>query len=490
MANNNDWTRFCESEPLAKSGAIQPHGGLLHLTDHALITHASANLASFFPCNPQTMPGEDLPAPLAAILHPTLTNLGQVPGSRVEVFDVHLSEQSSLDIVVSRSSEGIVLEFSEHAHRFIRTPAHSIPMRTPASAQEATELHQRIAALLNEVTGFDRVMIYVFREDGDGEVLAEARSAHVVGSYLGLRFPASDIPLIARNLYKKNPWRLIPDSQATSVPLISQNAPPPDLTWSDLRSVSPVHQSYLANMGVRASLSLPIMLGSQLWGLIACHHAESRVLPLKIMRTASQITHHYSLVISTWVAESKMRLVAKLDNHFLKMRNAIELQEDLLSAMPDIADILFGLFDATGMAIRLGNVWAHMGDSPNALTLEVLSTSFEQLPDESIVFTDSLVHRYPSLGEMPVAGALAIKMRTRKNQCLQIWLFRRELVQDVQWGGNPNKPVELQEGKLHVAPRQSFEKWVEKRKDYCSQWLPENHLAAKRLRQFLLKFLG
>jgi len=487
---NTDWTRQCEAEPLALSGAIQAHGGLLHITDQALITHASANLASYFACQPETLPGQVLPAPLEAVLHPALATLNKAPGSRVELFDVAMAERHSVDIVVSRSSQGSVVEFSAHDHRHIPNQPHSLLMRTPSSAQESLDLHQRIADLLNNITGFNRVMIYAFREDGDGEVLAEARNTDVYGSYLGLRFPGSDIPQIARNLYKKNPWRLIPDSQAASVPLLSRAAAVPDLTWSDLRSVSPVHQSYLANMGVRASLSLPIMVGSELWGLIACHHAEPRVLPLKVMRAASQISKHYSMLISTSVAESRMRLIDRLDNVYAAMREVILLQGGLMSVMPDIAPALFDLFGVSGLAIRIGNVWAHTGDTPNASTLEKLSSSYEQAPGESIVFIDSLARAYPALGAMPVAGALAIKMHTRDDQCLQVWLFRRELLHEVQWGGNPHKPVESQDGKLGIAPRQSFEKWTEKRKNYCSQWLQENQLAAKRLRQLLFQLFS
>jgi len=482
---NTDWTHQCEAEPLSFSGAIQAHGGLLHITDQGLITHASANLARFFPCAPESLPGQAVPEQVNTVLQPALSTLGQAPGSRVELLDIGISERPTIDIVVSRSSQGIVLEFSEHDQHHVRVPAHSVPMRTPANTQTADELHRRIATRLNEVTGFNRVMIYAFREDGDGEVLAEARNADVYGSYQGLRFPASDIPLIARNLYKKNPWRLIPDSQAPSVPLLSRNAPPPDLTWSDLRSVSPVHQSYLANMGVRASLSLPIMVGADLWGLIACHHAEPRILPLKIMRAASQIAKHYSLVLSTWVAESRMRLIDKLDIKYSAIRQSIVRQEGLLSAMPDIAPALFELFDASGLAIRLGNVWAHIGDSPNTSTLEALSQAIERAEDGAIVCIDSLTRAYPTLGELPVAGALAIKVLQHHDSSLQVWLFRKELLEEVTWGGNPNKPIEPQTGKLGIAPRQSFEKWVEKRKGYSSQWMQESQLAAKRLRQLL-----
>ncbi|MCF8207951.1 MAG: GAF domain-containing protein [Rhodoferax sp.] len=489
ISNHTDWTSQCEAEPLPYSNAIQAHGGLLHLNEAGLVTHASANLAQYYPCDPASLCEHVLPEKLGAALQPALSTLGNHFGSRAEWFNVDVAGHTSVDIVASRSSQGIVLELCAHQQNHVRVPAHSVPMRTPSNAQSAQALHQHIAGLLKDVTGFNRVMIYAFREDGDGEVLAEARNSNVYGSYLGLRFPAADIPQIARNLYKKNPWRLIPDSQAPTVPLLGHHAEPPDLTWSDLRSVSPVHQSYLANMGVRASLSLPILVGTDLWGLVACHHAEPRVVPLKIMRAASHITRHYALLISTWMAESRMRLIDRL-NHTLDMVCAsIVRHTDLVSAMPDIAPILFDLFDASGLAIRQGNVWARTGDSPSLSALEYLSAALE-LSTVNFAFVDSLYKTYPTLEEMPVAGALAIKIRTRDDQCLQVWLFRVELLQEVHWGGNPEKPVELQSGRMGIAPRRSFEKWVEKRRNHCRQWMQENQFAAKRLRQSLIDLFG
>jgi chemotaxis family two-component system sensor kinase Cph1 len=348
-------------------------------------------------------------------------------------------------------------------------------------------MHRTVSNTLHQLTGFQRVMIYVFREDGDGEVLAEARDPAAYGSYLGLRFPATDIPQIARMLYKKNPWRLIPDSQASCVPLLGLNGTAPDLSHSDLRSVSPVHLSYLVNMGVRASLSLPIMVGSELWGLIACHHSEPRVLPLKTLRAASQVARHYAMVVSTWVAETRMRFVDGLDSTCMALRTAMQQPGGVLSAMPEIAPDLFELFSASGLAIRLGNVWAHTGNSPNSSALDKLSDWLSASDSASLNLIDSLSRGVPQLGDVPAAGALALQMQTRDGQRLQLWLFRGELVQEVQWGGNPHKPIEFDHGKSGVAPRRSFDKWVEKRKGYCSQWTGENRLAAKRLRQLLLE---
>ena len=146
----------------------------------------------------------------------------------------------------------------------------------PGNAEEVREATQWITQLVSQETGFGRVMYYHFREDGDGEVSAEVCSSKEYGSYLGLRYPASDIPLVARQLYVLNPWRLIPDIQAEAVALLSSEAQQvADLSLTDLRSVSPVHVQYLANMGVRASPSFPLLMNGELVGLIAAQHFVS-----------------------------------------------------------------------------------------------------------------------------------------------------------------------------------------------------------------------
>lgn len=485
MKPTKNWVNQCESEKLAFSGAIQPHGGMLYLNSELIVTHVSANIQTYLPYEPLQLLSFHLPDLLAKILISSLKALPAAVGSRSELFGLSVSDEHSLDFVISRSLGGFVIELSNHDFHHVRIAPHSVPMRTPSDDESALALHNKISQLVRELTGFDRVMIYSFREDGDGEVLAESRRTEVYGSYLGLRFPASDIPLIARTLYQKNPWRLIPDSQCEAIPLLAQQDSPPDLTWSDLRSVSPVHQMYLANMGVNASLSLPIVVAGELWGLIACHHATPRSLPLKLMRAASQVTKHYGIVIAAWVAETRMRFVDSLNVRYQELVISIQRQGDLISALPELAPVLFEQFSASGLAIKLGNVWAHTGDSPNMASLEKLSAFFEKSETESICMYDSLARLNAELGELPVSGALGLKIRLRNNDFLQVWLFRKELLHEVEWGGNPDKPVEFNVGSSAIAPRNSFEKWIEKRTGYSRPWQREDRLAAMRLRQLL-----
>ncbi|MGZ5052262.1 MAG: GAF domain-containing protein [Methylobacter sp.] len=487
MNIDNNWTEHCEAERLAHSGEIQPHGGLIYLNADLRISHVSAQIGNFLPHAPAALLGQPLPEPIEQILAPAIAKLPAKAGSRAESFAVLNEGKQNLDIVLSRGIDGIVIEliFQEEARTF--SAHHLEHMTPPQNSNEVMALHQQMAQSFHELTGFNRVMIYAFREDGDGEVLAEARHAEVYGSYLGLRFPGSDIPQIARTLYLKNPWRLIPDSQATSVPLLSRENTAPDLTWSDLRSVSPVHRIYLANMGVRASLSFPIIANGELWGLIACHHSTPRRLSLPELHSASHLARSYSMALLAWQAQSRMRFADNLDRLYESVRLILLRHGNALNAADEIAPGLMEQFDACGMAIRLGDHWQQFGEIPHPQEFEQLDDWFADHCQDIVFSSDSLVRTHTNIGHFPVAGAMALKLRSYSKESLHLWLFRRELLYSVEWGGNPHKPVEFHDGLLDIAPRRSFEKFVENRIGYCAPWKNEERLKAFRLRQLLLE---
>ena len=141
-----------------------------------------------------------------------------------------------------------------------------------------------VAQQVRRFTGFDRVMVYRFLEDDSGEVIAEDRREDLL-PYLGLRYPASDIPAQARRLYVLNTLRLKPDVNAQRVPLVPTRNPltgePLDMSYCVLRAMSPVHDEYLRNMGVAASMSISVLQDGRLWGLVACHHSTPHSVPNK-----------------------------------------------------------------------------------------------------------------------------------------------------------------------------------------------------------------
>jgi light-regulated signal transduction histidine kinase (bacteriophytochrome) len=167
-----------------------------------------------------------------------------------------------------------------------------------------TALAQEAARQLKILNGFDRVMVYRFHPDGSGEVIAEV-AASGLEPFLGLHYPASDIPKQARILYQRNWPRIISDIDAKPALLTStaaHSAALLDLSMSVLRSVSPIHVEYLRNMGVAASMSVSILRDGKLWGLFACHHYSPRHVSFE-RRTAAELFGQ----MFSWILEGRER---------------------------------------------------------------------------------------------------------------------------------------------------------------------------------------
>jgi light-regulated signal transduction histidine kinase (bacteriophytochrome) len=471
----------CELEPLSYSGAIQSFGAAIVIDAAHLITHVSANLADYFPDQDSYQPGRPLPRELARFL----PSLGSAVGSRWFLASALEVASGWIDIAFTRNQGGQI------AVEITRAVPFSPPKRLPRfhvinSPDELQKNQQEIVERVFELTGFQRVMYYHFLEEGDGEVIAEKRDSRVYGSYLGLRYPASDIPQIARNLYLLNPWRLIADAHAEPVPLLSRDSAPPDLTYSDLRSASPVHRLYLKNMGVRASLSFPLIHARHLVGLIACHHASPMVLsPSLLAATAKEVSNH-SLSLSAYLVHEKMKLVEGLARSFHTVRKVLEENPSLSSAWSHIGDWLLREFRADGAWLQVGDQCTGAGIIPSEEIRAAIGNRMAASQPENVWVCHSLSAELPHTNALPLAGFIGVQIRLSDGSHACLVVARREYIYEVAWGGNPEKPLEPCEGAIKIAPRQSFEKWVQMRKGYCHPWDRRETLIALNLRNFLL----
>ena len=473
LSPNKRFLAECEREALHLSGAILPHGALLVADADGHVVHASANVGDFL----GVAAGDWLGASLPAHLDRACSDLPRTPGSRA------LIQGEPLDLLLNRGEGGaITLEFMAHLpdrNRPNPCPNPSAPGDEAGLAMLQNALVRQVA----ELTGFQRVMLYRFREDDDGEVIAEARLGDTYGSYLGLRFPASDIPQIARALYLKNPWRIIPDAAAEPVPVLGVGAAAPDLSHSDLRSVSPLHRVYLANMGVRASLSFPVVIADRLVALVACHHASPRQLPLGLIDHAAQTVRCYAMRLSAYQAHQRMRRVDSLNHRFAEVAAMLRRHGDLVSAWDEVAPWLMTQVGADGAQVVWGKTLASHGTCLEAPALGLLDAWFLNECGGILWNGDNLVRQVPGYPLSEVAGVLALRI----SRDLRVYLCRTETIHEVAWGGNPDKPVEHHDGSLGIAPRRSFEKWVEKRLGFSRPWDNEARLLALRLRELLLK---
>jgi len=474
----------CEKEALHLSGAIQPHGALLVSDPQFRISHWSANIGEFLA--PDTV--IEIDAALPAVLQELVSGLGELAGSRLQFEAVLSGRYGLLDVVFSRNAhEQIIVEFTHGRELDTHVSIYTQGVVAPASHSEVELQRQALIDKVCALTGFERVMYYRFLEEGDGEVLAEVRRDGVVGSYLGLRFPASDIPQIARVLYQQNPWRMIPDAQAEPVAVFGRDALVPDLSYSDLRSVSPVHAVYLANMGVGASLSFPIVVGGQLWGLIACHNATPRQVSLGKLGQASHEVRSHTLGLAAYFAQRRMQLLDGLLRRFGEAREIVHDAGDIVAAWPRLGAWLAAEFAVDGVQLCLNEGHVDWGDGFEPEALSVVDNCFVGQQIDPVWLVESLSRQLPDFPLSRVAGVLAVRAKTADGQMLRVYLTRHEHIHEVAWGGNPDKPMERHDGVFGIAPRRSFEKWVEKRLGRCRPWDNEARLLGLKLRELVMQ---
>jgi light-regulated signal transduction histidine kinase (bacteriophytochrome) len=350
--------------------------------------------------------------------------------------------------------------------------------------------HQACAEQVRSLTGFDRVMIYRFLEDGSGTVIAETKSEEME-SYLGLHYPESDIPKQARELYRTNWMRSIPDVSYTPLPLHPETNPstraPLDLSHSVLRSVSPLHVQYLKNMGVGASMSLSIVHRDQLWGLIACHHRTPHFAPCDARAACEIFAQVYSLQLES-------RLHAETYEYSLQQRSVHQqmvtrlareehLSDGLIRYRPNLLDLI----QADGVAVWVDGEFGEVGHTPGAAAVQSLVRQLDQREDEGVFSTACLAEEVPEcagvLGD--TAGLLALSVsRARKDYIL--W-FRREIVETVTWAGNPTKAIQKVGTEERLTPRASFAAWRETVRGRSRPWQPNEIEAAQALRLSILE---
>ncbi len=481
-------TQECEAEQLHLSGAIQSFGAMLCLEEQSgLVTHASANLAEFIGIAPGDLLGRSLAE--CNLLPPSaLENLPVNPGQTLSV-----SLHNHMDALLIRGNNCLLLEIERCTITPLPIPLHHYQrplMYAPRDSNELIEYHHVLLQAFRELTGYERCMAYQFHEDWSGKVIAEV-TASGMGSYLGMHFPASDIPAIARNLYLINPARMIPDASAPVIPLLSHNAEPPDLTWSNLRSVSPVHLQYLQNMGVCASFSVPIRIGGTLWGMVACHNQTPLTLSSDQRDTCVALCNAYALGLSSHIASRRLQMLDSLDRRVDKIMEALSKHTDPLDGIESNSRVLMEALAAQGFAMAVKDNVVIAGNGPDLDGIAEIDNWFLNGCRELLYSTDHLseVTELPAELLASVSGMMAIKARSPRSGWVRFYWFRPAEPQEITWAGNPNKPITENAGAIALSPRRSFERWVETRMDYSRAWSGEDKLVASKFRSSLLRWL-
>lgn len=487
----------CDSEPIHIPGSIQPHGALLTaLEPEFVVVQASVNTGVILGIDHADVIGATLADLIEA---PTPDELGRSIGPP------SYHPQNSLavtirgrpfDAILHRSGGLLVLELEPAlvgdvpGPRELYAQIHDGLARLE-QAPRLADMWPALTTIVRDISGFDRVMVYRFDErDGSGEVIAEDAGPDMP-PYLGLHYPASDVPAQARRLYVQNRLRLICDAAYESAPIVPADNPltgqPLDLSAAVLRSVSPIHRRYLENMGVRASMSMSLVKDERLWGMIACHHRAPRFVPY-----LTRVVCGFLGDVASWSLrprldseESDCRLRAGAV--LAQLVEAMSARPDLLAALVEGEPSALDLVDARGFAVAHGGRLATLGETPSREQLGRLIAWLDEHARGDMYATDALPAAYPpAAGFKDVAsGVLAIAV-ANANAAYLLW-FRPEVVREVSWAGDPRKrPAQLAE---QLTPRKSFALWKETVRERAWPWAAWELCAATELRAATAKVM-
>ncbi|GAX34642.1 sensor histidine kinase [Nodularia sp. NIES-3585] len=465
----------CNKEPIHIPGFIQPHGVLFALKEPDLtILQVSDNTFNLLGLHPEELLNKNLNILLELeqinLLKDSLNPDDLLIGNPIELTIKSDSHSLHFDGILHRSDGSLILELeptnSEKGNAFFRFyHLVKIAMTKLQSASTLAEISQILVKEVKNITGFDRVMLYRFDENWHGTVIAEEKPEYLT-PYLGLRYPASDIPTQARKLYSTNWLRLIPNLDYQPAAILPTNNPltdePLDLSKSVLRSVSPLHIEYMHNMGVTASMSISIMKDGHLWGLIACHHQAPKYIPYEIRHACEFLGQMTSLEMAAKEDSEDVEYKMQVKSWHSKLVEYMSLENNFIDGLINNQPNILNLVNAQGAAICFHGNYSTVGKTPEQQDIENLVEWINQNQQEEIFYTDSLAQVYPQAEKLRAVASGLMALSISKSQKNYVLWFRPEVVRTVDWGGNPNKPVEVkQNGSIHLSPRKSFELWQE-----------------------------
>lgn len=476
----------CDKEPIHIPGSIQPHGLLWELEEKELkIIRVSQNIKDALGWDPEEILGKPL-YEYASLVRNDI-NLKQAIHESFtinRIYPILMSfrhkngNMNQWEAVTHKTKHGLLLEV-EFLYPFFHLQGKELNyeslelIHNLKSIKILPNLLEYFCKQFKKISNYDRVMIYRFDEEWNGEVVAEAKETHLQ-PYLGLRYPSTDIPRQARALYERNLIRIIPDINYQKVPIINKNDlnEPLDMSDSILRSVSPIHIEYLHNMGVCATMTISLIVNGKLWGLIACHHYSPKYISFELRSVCfllvQFLTSQIESLLTIQIKNQKLEFHKKIDKLLQDLQNYEDLNKGLVQSLSN----LFQLIPSDGIALVCNKEIHTLGlTPPHNKIQELIPMVFEYSSYYDVFSTDSLIKfnkEWISFKEN-CSGILA-GIIDYQNPTFILY-FRKEVIKTVHWAGDPNKPmIQSQDtpGRLH--PRKSFEAWIEKVQNHSKPW--------------------
>ena len=488
----------CDREIIHTPGSVQPYGAMLVVDPKTLDILQAAGAA-------ESLLGRTAPN----LVGLTLSDL--MPAEKIKqlkglLFEnelrrpMHLlnfitnDAQMMLDVSVHQNAGGLIFEFeqAEGAEDGSHNPLSQVQAMV-ASISEAgsvDQLCQYATDQLQRTTGYDRVMVYRFLPDESGAVIAET----VTGGhsrFLGLRYPASDIPQQARELYLTNWLRIVADIDAVPAPLLPQINPatglPLDMSHATLRSVSPIHLEYLRNMGVRATMTISIIKNGKLWGLVACHHHSPKRLPRHLRAVCELFGNMFALQLDARERAEALDYRHGSSQVHLALVNRMSGHDDLALGLIDQSPTLLDYLDADGVAILVDDRYAALGRVPRESQVRALVQWLDKHATSGTFASNNLSAEFDLAKDFAIeaSGVLAISASHSPSDYI-IW-FRPELIESVRWAGDPSKPVQVGPLGDRLTPRKSFDEWVQSVRYEARPWTANEIEAATHMRMSLLE---
>lgn len=469
----------CEREPIHIPGSIQSHG-LLFVVDQATdVILQSAGDAAGLLAHAGSVLGktvqEVMGISVAYLLRQPETVLLRDPAYLATIKPY--GEREALTIT-GHQADGVAIIEAEPAARSASAAATLASIRSTTErvigAANLREACRLAATEVRRITGYDRVLIYQFLPDNSGSVLAEEKDDHLL-PFLNHRYPASDIPKQARDLYRRCAIRVIPDVGYTPAPLVPALCPttsrPLDMSHCILRSVSPVHIRYLQNMNVGASMSVSLLRRGRLWGLIACHNSTAKLVPYE----AQEACRHVGQILSQQIRVREEAAVHRTSKELGVARDevlrALSAAPSSGAALLDLCAELQSVVPSDGIAVCWKGAVASAGHVPSAAGVSLLAAWLvRRMANSELFVTDCLSKEYAEAAAFTsdASGLLSIVLQVDEPAVL-MW-YRAEQIEEIKWAGNPHEPVEPGSQLGALNPRKSFATWEETERGHSRRW--------------------
>ncbi len=477
----------CNNEPIAIPGRIQDYGALIAFNVDTLeMTYVSENITDYFDVNIKTIFNLSILTLFTPKDFHDISNIAshKATFSQRKQVKTTVLHTKKVDLSLFRVDANVVIEiiplqssiatYSTNSH--LKWILDSIK-----SLDDVQDILEQSVAGLKNITQFDRVKAYMFHPDNSGEVVAEHNNGEM-DSFLGLHFPASDIPPVARQLFSKIAIRYIENVNGGNAALLAHTSVkdiPLNLTLSLLRGNSPVHNQYLKNMEVSSTLSLPIIVKGNLWGLFALHHKEVIELPSEILYTAELIGQIAGMVLTQKIqhkTDLKLKKLHLKGDEFITLnQNNLHLQK----FWEAYAVKLKSLLDCDGVCYQIEDKLFVYKSCPPKNTILSIAKEFKKNNAPSLYHSSNL-----AFDTSTTKGVLALCIHLEVPK-VHMYFFRNEIEQNISWAGNPKKDIEFTKENVRLHPRSSFNIFKETNKGHSKLWDSETlYLAEAALLTF------